>query len=68
MSRNLLFSIVLLVVGIAVLLWGFDVSNSLSSEVSEAVQGAPSNKALMLMILGGLLTLGGLVGALRRAH
>jgi len=68
MSRNLLFSIVLLVVGIAVLLWGFQVSESFSSEVSEAIEGAPSTKALVLMILGGLLTLAGLVGALRRAH
>lgn len=68
MSRNNLFSVVILIVGVALLIWGIQASDSLSSEVSEAIEGAPSNKALLLMISGGLLALAGLVGTLRRQH
>ncbi|MDR2981266.1 MAG: DUF3185 family protein, partial [Puniceicoccales bacterium] len=37
-------SIALLIVGVILLVYGFSASDSLSSNVSEAVHGAPSDK------------------------
>jgi len=67
MERSIVGAVVLLVIGLALLAWGLSASDSLSSEVSEAVQGAPSNKAIALMVVGGLLGATGLVKLLRRA-
>ena len=68
MSTNKLFAIVLLLVGAALLYWGFDASDSLASEVSEAVEGAPSEKSIGLMVTGGLVALGGVFFLMRRGH
>ena len=46
MPRSAMFSVVLLVLGVVVFIWGFNASESLASNVSETVQGAPSNKAM----------------------
>jgi hypothetical protein len=67
MERSILVPVVLLVLGVALLAWGLTASDSISSEMSEAVQGAPSNKAIALMVVGGLLGAVGLVKLLRRA-
>ena len=67
MQRNALVAIVLLVIGVALLVWGLNASDSLSSEVSEAFEGAPSNKSIALMAIGGLIGVIGLVKLLRRA-
>ncbi len=67
MQRSILSPIVLLVVGVVLLAWGLTASESLSSEFSETFQGAPSNKAILLMVIGGLLGATGLVRLLRRA-
>jgi hypothetical protein len=44
--------IALLVVGIALVVYGFNASHSVSSNVSQAVTGAPTDKTLWLL-LGG---------------
>jgi hypothetical protein len=59
-------AIILLAVGAALLIWGVTASESLSSETSELFQGAPSNKAIVLMVLGVILGGLGLVRLLRR--
>jgi len=66
MSRNALISLVILIAGVALLFWGFDASESFASEVSEVVEGAPSNKSIALMVIGGLLAVLGLFGLMRR--
>jgi hypothetical protein len=68
MSTNKLFAIVLLLVGAALLYWGFDASDSFASEVSEAVEGAPSDKSIGLMVTGGLIALAGVFFLMRRGH
>jgi uncharacterized membrane protein YidH (DUF202 family) len=59
--------IVILLVGIALLVWGVQAYHSVSSGTSEIVQGAPSNKAIVLLALGAVLGVAGLVRLMRRA-
>lgn len=68
MSTNTLFAIVLLLVGAALLYWGFDASDSFASEVSKTVQGAPSDKSIGLMVAGGAIALAGVFFLMRRGH
>jgi Mn2+/Fe2+ NRAMP family transporter len=49
---NKTISIVFLVVGIVLLVYGFNASNSFASNVSEAVTGTPTDRSMWLMILG----------------
>jgi hypothetical protein len=57
---------IVLIVGLVVLLLGLNASESFSSEMSEAFSGAPSDKALWLLIVGGLLTAIGGIGWFRK--
>jgi hypothetical protein len=59
---NKLVSIVLLVAGVVVLIVGINASNSFSSETSEVFTGSPTDKAMWMMIGGGVLALAGLAG------
>ncbi|HEX9784064.1 MAG TPA: DUF3185 family protein [Opitutaceae bacterium] len=59
-------SIALLIVGIILLVFGFNASDSIGSELSEAVQGAPSDKSIWLIVLGVLAAVGGGIGLMRR--
>jgi hypothetical protein len=68
MSTKTLFAVLLLLAGAALLYWGFDASDSFASEVSEAVEGAPSNKSIGLMVTGGLVALAGVFFLMRRGH
>ena len=68
MSTNKIVAIVLLLVGAALLYWGFDASDSFASEVSEAVQGAPSDKSIGLMVAGGVSALIGIFFLMRRGQ
>ncbi|HVQ24930.1 MAG TPA: DUF3185 family protein [Planctomycetota bacterium] len=54
--------IVLLLVGLALLVYGITASNSVASETSEALTGSPTNKAMWMMIGGGAAALLGLIG------
>lgn len=46
--------IVLLIVGIVLLAWGYNVSQSVSSQFSEVFSGSPSDKAIYLYIAGAV--------------
>jgi len=48
--------IVLLVVGVVLLIWGFDVYGALSSKLGRAISGSISNKALVLFVVGGIFS------------
>ena len=53
-------AIVMLVVGVGLLVWGFDLSGAFESQVSRAFTGSPTDKAKWAMIGGGVLAaLGG---------
>ena len=49
-----MIGIVLLVVGIALLVWGVDVYGAFGSKLGRAISGDISNKALALFIIGGI--------------
>jgi hypothetical protein len=66
MRNSSVLAIVLLAAGVALLIWGITASDSLSSETSELFQGAPSNKAIALMVVGVLVGGFGLVRLIRR--
>lgn len=62
---NKILSIALLVVGIVLLVWGVSAADSLGSDVSRFFTGAPTDKAVWLIIGGILASIIGLVGTLR---
>jgi hypothetical protein len=68
MSRSVLFSVVLLIAGIALLVWGWDAHESFASGASELVQGAPTDKSIALLVIGALVTAAGAINLFRRAH
>jgi len=55
----------LLVVGILLLIWGSQASDSFSSSVSRAFNGAPTDKTIWLIGAGAVLALGGAAGLVR---
>jgi hypothetical protein len=64
-TRNTIIFLALLIAGLALVIWGFDASESFSSGVSKTFQGAPSNKSIVLLVGGGLLSAVGIVGLVR---
>jgi uncharacterized membrane protein len=53
-------SIALLVVGVILLVYGLNASNSVSSSISHAVNGAPTDKSIWLISLGAIgIVIGG---------
>lgn len=62
---NQAVSLAVLAVGIALLVFGINSSESLNSEVSRFFTGSPTDKAMWLMIGGIAVTILGLVGLMR---
>ena len=44
----------MLAAGGALLFWGYNITQSVSSKLNQALNGAPPDKAMIIMILGGL--------------
>jgi hypothetical protein len=44
----------LLAVGIALLVWGYSIADSLGGKLSSTFTGSPGDKAMILYILGGI--------------
>jgi hypothetical protein len=63
MNRGI--GIALLVVGIALIVYGFNASNSVSSDVSRTFTGAPTNKTMWLLLGGFAAAIVGAVMTLR---
>lgn len=59
---NKITSIVLLIVGVVLLVFGLNSADSVSSEISNAVTGSPTDKSIWLIILGTAGTLAGGLG------
>lgn len=60
MNQKTLIGLALLVGGVAALYFGYEAQQSASSQITEFLDGTPSNKALGLLIGGGVATLAGL--------
>ena len=52
--------IVCLVAGIALLYWGYHMSQSAGGQFNDLIHGSPGNKPLLCYIGGGILVLAGL--------
>ena len=61
-----ILSIALLVVGIVLLVYGLNASDSFSSSVSRAVNGAPTDKTIWLIALGVIGLIAGGFGLIFR--
>ncbi|HTB79480.1 MAG TPA: DUF3185 family protein [Opitutaceae bacterium] len=61
-------SIAILIVGIILLVYGINAANSVSSSVTQAVSGTPTNKSIWLIVLGAIGILSGGVGLLFRRN
>lgn len=57
MSRIL--GIALLIAGIVLLIYGLDASQSFGSSVSKFFNGAPTNKSIALLVIGGIVSAAG---------
>jgi len=62
---NRLFSLLLLAGGIALIVIGINSTNSFNSDVSRFFTGAPTNKAVWLLVAGSVAALTGLVFTVR---
>ncbi|PSJ16542.1 DUF3185 family protein [Nitrosomonas supralitoralis] len=58
-------SVALLIVGVLLVVWGVSAYDSASSEVSQALTGSPTNKAIWLLVGGIIAGVIGLFGVLR---
>ena len=52
--KNKAQGIVMLAAGSVLLYWGYHISQSVASEINQAFTGSPTDKATIIMILGGL--------------
>ena len=62
---NKVISLGLLVAGVVLLVLGFNSSESVSSDFSRLFTGEPTDKAIWLLICGGVLAIIGLGGLAR---
>lgn len=58
-------SLALLVVGIILVIYGISASDSIGSQFSELFTGAPTDKAIWLLIGGAVAAIVGLAGVMR---
>ena len=65
-SKMKTISIILLITGIGLLLWGYQISGSLGSQLNNAFNGAPSDRVLMLYIGGAISLVIGIYLQVRR--
>lgn len=63
-------SLAIFVVGLILLIYGINASDSVSSNVSEAVTGTPTDRSIWLIVLGVIGLIAGGAGFFmnRRAH
>ncbi len=64
---NKVVGLILIIVGIGVLYWGYNESQSVASQVSEAFSGAPQDKVMYKFIGGAVVLVVGIYLAIRRA-
>lgn len=62
---NKIPSIIVFVIGLVLIFLGLEANESFGSAVSEVVNDAPSNKAIALLVLGILATVGSGLNLLR---
>lgn len=68
MSANRLTSTALLIVGIALIIFGIHAAESISSEISELFTGNPTDRAIWMFVGGIVLAIIGFFGTLRNGR
>lgn len=63
MNRGI--SVALLIIGVLLVVWGVSAFDSASSDISQALTGSPTNKAIWLLVGGIIAGVVGLFGVLR---
>jgi hypothetical protein len=59
-GRSQLTAIILLVAGIALLIWGSDLYGAFGNKVTRAIDGSVDVKTIVVLVAGGVCTLLGL--------
>lgn len=59
-------SIILLIIGVALIAWGFQVSGEVGSQITSTISGQPTDETLIFYIAGGVVALIGLVGIVKK--
>ena len=58
-------SIVSLIVGLMLIIWGVSASESFGSDISRFFTGAPTNRTVWLLIVGVVMAIAGMFGSFR---
>jgi nitrate reductase gamma subunit len=64
--NNKIIGILLLAAGVAAIVWGYNQSQTVGGQISEAFSGSPSNEILAYYIGGGIAALIGIFMLLKR--
>lgn len=64
--KGMQIGIVLLVIGIGLLLWGYNISESIEGKLSTTFSGSPGDKAMILYIVGGICAALGLFKIIKK--
>ena len=67
MMQKTILGLILVVVGIGLLYWGYSESQSVSSQVTEAFSGSPQDKVMYKYIGGAVALIVGIYLAVRKA-
>ena len=59
-NQNKLIGIILLVAGIGLAIWGYQMSGSVGSQLTKAISGSHTNKVMMLYIGGAVSAVAGI--------
>lgn len=65
-TNNLLVGFILLVVGGALLYWGYNEAESIGGQIGSALSGSPSNRVMMFYVGGAVCGLVGLFLAFKK--
>ena len=59
-------SIILLIIGIALIAWGFQVSGEVGSQISSTFSGRPTDETIIFYIVGGIAAAIGIIGLVKK--
>ena len=62
---NKILSLAILAGGIGLIIFGFNASNSFSSDISRFFTGSPTDKAIWMLLGGVVLVVAGVLGLMR---
>ena len=60
-SNNKIIGIVLMIVGVGLAIWGYQMSGSIGSQLNQAFSGSPTDKVLIAYVAGAVSIVVGLI-------